>query len=142
MYTNWDENLMDTIAELRWYPIKQVIDYLHTLRTLIIDTPGKFGQVYVPCKLPATKYKRFPETSAYVCESHTHFGQFMPKLALMANILVNIHRLERDYPGFNTQGELEEKALALIQEALTSIESRQGVMGREAFEKKYDLHWS
>ncbi|KAK4511554.1 uncharacterized protein ATC70_012769 [Mucor velutinosus] len=48
MYTNWQEQGLDSFTAIRWYRVGAVVEYLHELRRYIICTPGKLSSTYMP----------------------------------------------------------------------------------------------
>lgn len=160
MYSNWEEKSMLIPSMFNWYLVDDVIDYLHEVRTYVINTPGKFSASYMPklkdnrhqdvvepsspllFGIPASQNSRFPVDKVYLCEAIGECSQLLDRLQLACNIMVNTNRLERKYPEFDTAGRLEFYVLELISNMLQYIETREDLITQQIFENRYDLNWS
>ncbi|KAI8639971.1 hypothetical protein BD408DRAFT_370687, partial [Parasitella parasitica] len=153
MYSNWEEQALDSLTTIKWYPVAEVIRYLDSLRRFIIMTPGKLSETYMPMlhrggehdmhhqDLPASKSERFPKYEAYICEAIGDWGLKLDSLALISSIVVNTNRLERKYPHVNSPGDLEQLALGIIHELRGMVQDRIDFVNRQKFEARYDLDW-
>lgn len=154
MYTNWEEQALDSLTAIKWYPVAVVVDYLNSLRQYLINTPGKISDSYIPMLgsgteeetdiqvLPANKNQRFPPDIFYICEAIGDWGLKLDNIALLTNIMINTNRLERKYPNINTPGDLEDRAFTLMHDLMRMLQNRTHFINRQKFEARYDLSWT
>jgi hypothetical protein len=154
MYTNWEEQALDSLTAIKWYPVTVVVDYLNSLRRYLINTPGKISDSYIPMLgsgieeetdmqvLPAKKNQRFPPNTFYICEAIGSWGLKLDNIALLTNIMINTNRLERKYPNINSPGDLEDRAFTLMHNLMRMIQDRTHFINRSKFEARYNLSWT
>ncbi|CEP12871.1 hypothetical protein [Parasitella parasitica] len=154
MYSNWEEQALNSLVAIKWYSVIEVIRYLDCLRLFIIMTPGKLSETYMPMLvwedehdvhnhgLPARKDARFPSDQVYICEAIGDWGLRLDNLALISSIMVNTNKLERKYPHVTTPGDLEQHALRMIDELRRMVQGRIDFINRQKFEARYNLDWT
>lgn len=154
MYTNWEEQALDSLAAIKWYPVTEVVAYLNSLRQYLINTPGKLSRSYIPMLdrgtdeetyiqvLPAKKNQRFPPNTFYICEAIGDWGLKLDNIALLTNIMINTNRLERKYPNINSPGDLEDRAFTLMHDLIRMLQDRTYFINRQKFEERYGLNWT
>lgn len=145
MYKNWEETI--TFGKFYWYSVSNLVTFLHELRSLVISNhSAKTIALRLSSLenkvLPASKYKRFPENDAYLCEGIGNLTERLDRLNLAVNVLVNPQRLERKYTEYKTVGEVEMYVLKSINQLLCELDQNtEMTITREAFESRNRLTW-
>ncbi|KAL9554392.1 hypothetical protein MBANPS3_002837 [Mucor bainieri] len=123
---------------LKWYSVQCIIDYLHDLRSHILEPGGTRKDPKIPTltstPLPATEKQRFE--GCYVCEAIGDYGFKLDEIRLRVSKLSNngCHRLL-------STSDAEINVLCMIHEIRKAIESKKDVMDQCAFEARYGLIW-
>lgn len=142
MYENWSNDMQHRICMLKWYKLKDVLVYIHTIQHRLVD--GKTWcaipklQDY-PC--PANESLRFPEKEAYICEAVGDWSSIFCKLQLLLGILKDHSKLYEYYPGVHSVGEVETTIVDLTHDILQNIEIFKDIFTRNSFEARYSLAW-
>lgn len=145
MYKNWEDTI--TFGKLYWYSVSNLVTFLHELRSLVITNHSaktialKLSSLENKV-LPASKFNRFPENDAYLCEGIGNLTERLDRLNLAVNVLVNPQRLERKYTEYKTVGEVEMYVLKSINQLLCELDQNtEMIITREAFESRNRLTW-
>ncbi|CEP12585.1 hypothetical protein [Parasitella parasitica] len=154
MYRNWEEQDLNSLTTIKWYPIAKVISYLDNLRQFIIRSPGVPNESNMPMlhrgteydlhyqSLPARKNERFPVDEAYICEAIGDWGLKLDNLALISSVMINTNRLKRKYPKIDSPGDLEHLALEKVHEIRRMVQGKVDFVNRQIFEALYTLDWT
>ncbi|KAF1804381.1 hypothetical protein FB192DRAFT_1457475 [Mucor lusitanicus] len=139
VYINWKESsFIIQIPTLKWYSVQCLIDYLHELRTHILQRGGAHRDLKAPIlastPLPASEKRRFE--GYYVSEAVGDYGYKLDEIELNFIKLSNngCHRL-------SSISSAELNVLHMIHNMLKDIERKKDIVDQCAFEDRYGLMW-
>lgn len=139
VYSNWKECYFTTqLTTLKWYSVQCLIDYLHDLRSHILQQRGTPRDLKTPIltsmPLPASEKQRFE--GCHVSEAVGDYGYKLDELSLKFIKLSNngCHRLP-----LTTAAESE--VLEMINDMLKALESKKDILDQRTFEDRYGLIW-
>ncbi|KAI9473703.1 MAG: hypothetical protein EXX96DRAFT_579017 [Benjaminiella poitrasii] len=172
MYINWNRctSLSILSPSLRWYPVEELITYLHDLKSYILYNNSNSAAVKsyncqlptLRCfshKLPATETRRFPLKTFYLCEGIGNWArQEMDVLFSIHTLLLSADQQVEpeivikdeglDYSAVSihqsmSEGHIEINTLMIINQILKSIEvnDRNNIITLKDFEARSKLIW-
>lgn len=143
-YINW-ANEEVFINTLQWIKVSDFIRYLHELIDFIINSSDKkCSQRHIPQTTyeetpPINETDRFPKFEAFLCCGYGKWKIELDLLQLSINIMMNSNRLLRQYPDYNTDGEVEIYAISKIHHLLELAQEE--YLQQFSFEHHFDLNW-